>query len=82
MPLSLDHCLTSVCDLAGQWQIVHYLVRPTEVLTCLKLPPLNLVRFHACAYEFLTTAPEGVVHGVHRVVMRLSFGVIQRHKVS
>ena len=34
------------------------------------------------AAEFLTTVTEGVVHGVHKVVTRLSFGVIRRHKVS
>ena len=39
-------------------------------------------RFRACAYEFLTTVTEGVVYGVHKVVIRSSFVVIRRHKVS
>ena len=39
-------------------------------------------RFRTCAYEFLTTVTEGVVHGVHKIVNWSSFGVIQRHKVS
>ena len=34
-------------------------------------------RFRAYAYEFLTMVSEGVVHGVHKVVIRLSFGVIR-----
>ena len=38
-------------------------------------------RFCAYAYGFLTTVTEGVVHGVHKVAIRLSFGVLQRHKV-
>ena len=29
----------------------------------------------ACADEFLVTVTEGVVHGVYKVVTRLSFGV-------
>ena len=32
-------------------------------------------RFRACMYEFMTTVTEGVVHGVHNVVIRLSFSV-------
>ena len=39
-------------------------------------------RFHAYAYEVLTTVTEGVAHGVHKIVIRLSFGEIQQHKVS
>ena len=39
-------------------------------------------RFCACVYEFLTTVNEGVVHGLHKVVIRSSFGVIRRRKVS
>ena len=38
--------------------------------------------FCACVYEFLTTVTEGVVHGAHKVVIRLSFGVIRQHKGS
>ena len=33
-------------------------------------------------YEFLTTGTEGVVHGVHKVVIRSSFGVIWLRTVS
>ena len=33
-------------------------------------------RFYACTYKFLTMVTEGVVHGVHKVVIRSSFGVI------
>ena len=33
-------------------------------------------------YEFLTTVTKGVVHSVHKVMIWLSFGVIQRHEVS
>ena len=36
----------------------------------------------ACADEFLATVTERVVHSVHKVVTRSSFGVIWRHKVS
>ena len=39
-------------------------------------------RFRACAYEFLTMVTEGVVQGVHKVVIRLSFGVTLRHEVN
>ena len=39
-------------------------------------------RFCACVDEFLTTVTIGVVHGVCKVVIRSSFGVIQQHKVS
>ena len=39
-------------------------------------------RFCACTYEFLSTVTEGVVHGVHKVVIRLSFGVTRQPKVS
>ena len=39
-------------------------------------------RFRACTYEFLSTVAEGMVNGVYKVVIRLSFSVIQRHKVS
>ena len=39
-------------------------------------------RFGVCAYKFLTTVTEGVLHGVCKVVIRSSFGVIWRHKVS
>ena len=35
-----------------------------------------------CTYKFLTMVKEGVVHGVHKVVIGLSFGVIWQHKVS
>ena len=34
------------------------------------------------SYKFLTSVTEGVVHGVHKVVIRLSFGEIRSHKVS
>ena len=33
-------------------------------------------QFRTCAYKFLTTVTEGVVHGVHKVVIWLSFGAI------
>ena len=39
-------------------------------------------RFHACAYEFLTTVSKSVVHDVHNVVIQLYSGVIWQHKVS
>ena len=39
-------------------------------------------QFHSCAYEFPTTVTTGVVHGVHKVVIQSSFGVIWRHKGS
>ena len=39
-------------------------------------------QFLARTYEFLTMVTEGVVHSVCKVVIRSSFGVIQRHKVS
>ena len=39
-------------------------------------------RFRACTYELLTVVTEGVVHGVHKVVIQSSFGVTRRHKVS
>ena len=55
-----------------------------DVLDCLKFPPLISVPW-ACAddfYEFLTMVIEGVVHSIHKVVIRSSFSVIQRHKVS
>ena len=34
-------------------------------------------RFRICACEFVTTVSKGVVHGVHKVVIRPSFGVIR-----
>ena len=34
-------------------------------------------RFCAWSYEFLTTVTEGVVHGVHKVVIRSSFGIMR-----
>ena len=40
------------------------------------------IRFCVCAYEYFSMVTEGVVHGVHKVVIRSSFGVIRRHKVS
>ena len=39
-------------------------------------------RFRTCTYEFLAMVTEGVVHGVHKVLIQLSFIVIQKHKVS
>ena len=41
-------------------------------------------QFHACMYEFLTyiMVTEGVVHSVYKIVIRSSFGVMRRHKVS
>ena len=39
-------------------------------------------QFCTWAYEFLTTITTGVIHGVHKVVIRSSFGVIWRYKVS
>ena len=38
--------------------------------------------FCACAYHFLTTVTEGVVHSVHRVVIQSSSGIIQQHKAN
>ena len=35
-----------------------------------------------CMYKFLTTVTKGIVDSIHKVVNRLSFGVIQGHKVS
>ena len=37
---------------------------------------------HMCANECFTMVTEGVVHGVYKVVIWSSFGVIRRHKVS
>ena len=70
--LSFDHCLTSVCKLANQWQTFHYLVHPTEVLKCLKFPPQIWYHEHKVT--------EGLVHGVHKVVIQSSFDVIWQHK--
>ena len=39
-------------------------------------------QFRACAYEMPTTVTKGVVHGVHKVVIQSSFGLIWQHKVS
>ena len=39
-------------------------------------------RFRASTYTFLTMISEGVVHGVYKVVIRLSFGVVRQHKVT
>ena len=39
-------------------------------------------QFCACAYQFLNMVTEGVVQGVHKVVIRSSLGVIRRLKVS
>ena len=39
-------------------------------------------QFRAYMNEFLATVTEGVVHGVHKVVIWSSFGVIRRYKVS
>ena len=55
-----------------------------DILKWLKFPPLNNMcivgmRRHFCAYDFLTTVTKDVVHGVHKVVIRSSFGVIQRN---
>ena len=33
-------------------------------------------QFCACAYTFLSTVTKGVVHGIHKVVIQPSFGVI------
>ena len=41
-----------------------------------------LKQFCIWAYEFLTMVTEGVGHGVHKVLILLSFGVIWRHKVT
>ena len=89
MFLSLDHCLTSVCDLGSQWCSVHYLVFPKEVLKCLKVSPLNSCstmgicrRFRVYAYEIINMLSKGVVPGVHKAVILSSFGVIRRLKVS
>ena len=39
-------------------------------------------RFHTCIYECFTMVTKGVVHSGYKVVIRLPFGVIQRHKMS
>ena len=39
-------------------------------------------QFCACAYELFTMETKGVVHSVHKVVIRPSFDVIRLHKVS
>ena len=53
------------------------LAHSTEVLKCLKFPPLNLVPWACtvCAEEFLAVVTEGVVHSVYKVVTRPSFSV-------
>ena len=73
--------MKSVSDLASQWQTFHYLESPMEVLNSLKFPPLISVPW-VCAYEFPTTVTEGVVHGIHKVVIWPSFGLIRQHKAS
>ena len=64
---------------------IHYLVHPTEVLNCLKFPPLISVLW-ACTdnfvHEFLIMVTKGVVHGLHKVMNQLSYCVIRRHKVE
>ena len=35
-----------------------------------------------CVYEFLTTVTEGVVNGVHKVVIRSCFSVISQNWMS
>ena len=72
----------SVDDLASQWRTIQYLESPTKVLKYLKFPPLILVP-RACAdnfahahMNFLSMVIEGVVHGVHKIVIRPSFSVI------
>ena len=77
----------SVCDLDSQWSTVPILTHlgsfeMYEIFTSDFGTVGMCRRFHACAYEFLTTVTEGVVHGVHKVVIRSSFGVIRQHKVS
>ena len=56
-------------------------MRPTEILKCLKFPPLNLVDMHrrirVFADEFLATVTEGLVHGVYKVVTRSSFNIMR-----
>ena len=39
-------------------------------------------QFRASVYEFMIMVTKGVVHGVHKVVIQSSFGVIYQHKVS
>ena len=39
-------------------------------------------QFRSYAYEFFTAVTKDVVHSLHKVVIRLSFGVIQQVKVS
>ena len=71
----------SLWELVYQWQTIHYLACPTEVLDSLEFL-LMWRRFCACVYEFLTTITEGLVHSVHKLVIRSSFGVIRRHNLS
>ena len=76
----------SVDNLASQWQTVHYLAGPTQLLKFLEVSASDFGsmrrRFFTYANEFLTMVTEGVVHGVHRVLIRSSFGVKLQHKVS
>ena len=63
-----------------RWRNIHYLAQPTEGLKCLKFPPSE---FHtvvmcrgmqACKDKFLAMVTEGVVQGVYKVMIWLSFG--------
>ena len=72
----------------GQWQTVHYLTYPTEILKCLKFPAsefgtLSMRRqFRTSTYEFLTLVTTGVTQDVNKVVILSSFGVIWLYEVS
>ena len=82
MFLSLDHRLTSVDDLGSHWRTGLYLVSPT------KSPAFDFGTVSMCrrlcasVYVFLPMFTNGVVHGVHKVVIPLSFDEIQQYKVS
>ena len=51
--------MTSACDLASQWRIVHYLARPTEVLKYLICLFGVLRRFQHCTGHITTGSWKG-----------------------
>ena len=64
----------SICKLVGQ--IFYGYFTLFEISTSKFGTTSMHRRCRACAYEFLTTVTEGVVHGVHKVVIQSSYGVI------
>ena len=67
-----------------QWPYVQYLACSTEVLKCLKFPPLINLTMSGIDdfFFFFATVTEGVVHIVYKLVTGSSFGVTWQYKVS